>query len=573
LSEVCEKEYRTLFSTLKSCSRFFDVVCIPCDKIAGSKARRDWAASVALDPGFDPTRSTDWSDDPMGELVQRVRSLVGTHWGRRMQRFRDSCLVPDQNGCKETKVGEGGTLGTAPDEYSSDRWGLRVGVAKTKGKIRTVTMQSAYVKGTLRPVHECLYDFLSSSRWLVKGDVTKDHVRSVVDGCMKGESFISGDYEAATNNIFVQIPWAIAQELSLSPDLSHEEREALLESFRPDNLHWVSSKGVSSPIRRGSMMGNLMSFPMLCLLNKACYDMCCSIRRKRDKKLRLENCIINGDDIAFAGDTPFYNDWVRVTSFFGLVVNLEKTGISSTFIELNSRVFFSKGRVLRLLRKPVLSALSPGLDPSCLLTRLWDGLRSLSPGTFRWMSVMLRHNIIERGVCLSSIPSRLRRVLIKYSWFRRAILSRADVVESGVLRAWPVCSQTVRPSAGTLDLFNDKMKELSIYGVSLAIGLKVPPYKRELRRRVVPVRPKGLERPYIRFRTSWVWRWPAPLYRWWISSGLPLRQLDPSSVWEDDHSCLSVSVVAIPYYSLPPPPCPIGCEPFGGGHLISCLSG
>jgi hypothetical protein len=438
-------------------------------------------------------------------------------------------------------------------------------------------MQSARVKEILRPVHECLYDFLSSSRWLVRGDVTVDHIRRVVDGCEPGEDFVSGDYEAATNNIYVQVPWAIAQVLSESPDLSSEEREALLESFRPENLRWAASSGSVRPILRGSMMGNLMSFPMLCLLNKACYDIACSLRRNRTSKLRLETVIINGDDIAFAGDSQFYDEWVSVTSAFGLVVNREKTGVSRELVELNSRCFVvypTASRRLRVLRKPVLSALAPGDNPDCLLSRLWDGLRTLSPGTFRWMAVMLRHEVIRRGVSLSSIPSRLRRVLVKERWFRRALLEKPVLVRSGVERAWPVVTSSEAPAEHLLPLYDQKCQELLRLGVAYARGRKCSPFSLSLKKggpRDTHRLPAHLR---VSFRTRWVWRWPAPLLRWWTDPrvGLAVRSL-PDTVWLDDHRDLTISVVAEFSAAVPPVTCPSGCEPFGGGHLNTCLSG
>lgn len=570
---------RALKSSLKSCDRFFDVPCKPCDKRDASKASREWVASVTADPAFDPARPVSWSDDPIVELTRRVRNLVGRNWARKLPSYRDH-LIPDQNGCLEEVANRGGSLAVAQNEYSSDRWGLRVGVAKTKGKFRTVTMQSARVKEILRPVHECFYDRLSRERWLVRGDVTKEHVRAVVDGRLPGENFISGDYEAATNNIYVQVPWTIAQVLAESPHLSEEEREALLESYRPENLHGqfgTCRSAESFPILRGSMMGNLMSFPMLCVLNKVCYDICCDLRYKRDRKLRLENVIINGDDIAFAGDSQFYDDWVSVTSFFGLKVNLEKTEVSSEFVDLNSRTFqvCPTGRI-EALRKPVLSALQPLDDPSCLLTRLWDGLRTLSPGSFRWMVIMLRHHIIRRGVNLSSIPLRMRRVFVKMAWFRRAILTEPIIIEKGAHRAWRVVTSDLAPPDELRPFYDDARVLLDRFGVRWARGIKARPFETRLAPGMKGSSAdllRGPGRKVFHFHRVWSWRWPAPLMWLWRRFDLPFHNLRHSELWESDHPDLSTQVIYSITSVIPRPPCPRGCEPFGGGHSVHCLSG
>jgi len=559
LSTVREESVRrTLTQVLKSCDRFFDVECRTCDKKASVRARSDWQRLVAAEPEHDPASPASWSEDPLGELAKRVERLVSTKWGERMKEYRQRFLVPDQNGCFETPRGNGGTLGTASSEFSEDLYGLRVGTVKTKGKFRVVTMQTARVKGLLKPVHECLYDFLSCRKWLVRGDFLAEHAKTIVADREPGEDFVSGDYSAATNNIYLKAVSCIIGVLARCPDLTEEEREVMVGSFDAENLHWVSSSGISHPIRRGSMMGNLLSFPVLCLLNKACYDIVSSMRRKRTGVKRYRKVLINGDDIAFAGNSAVYEDWVAVTSHFGLVVNRDKTGVSSEYIELNSRSYHVTRN--RLLRKPVLSALQPlNSDTSCLLSRLYEGLRTLSPGNFRWMVVMLRYDIIRRGVTLSSVPSRLRCVLLRERWFRQAVQAKPLIVESGVKRAWPVVTRDVGPSPLFWALYDERKVDFLRLGVRLTRGLKVRPYEKRLAsgpllvERDAELGPR-LGESVLSFRVDWEWNWPAPLWDWWEARGLPVVPL--VGRWLDDHPDLSVGVSLVrSLNSFPPPRC------------------
>lgn len=565
-----DREYRTLYQALKSCDRFFDVSCPPCDAVAETKARQQWQRDVAQIVGFDPRAPASWSDDPIGELARRVRKLVGPDWAADVGRHRAACLVPDQNGCLETPRKLGGTLATATEHCSEqcrqqwidtrgikpccippsqDLYGLRVGTAKTKGKFRVVTMQSAKVKEVLKPVHDTLYDFLSRRKWLVRGDLLKEHVKLVLEDRRDGEQYISGDYKAATNNIYLPAVEAIVGVLAEAPSLSSEERELLLGSFRAENLHWVSRSGVSHPILRGSMMGNLVSFPVLCLLNKSCFDIACSLRRKRTGEKGYRRPIINGDDIAFCGDEAMYNDWVTVTSHFGLIVNEEKTGRSERFIELNSRSFDCE--TSRFLRKPVLACLAPGSDPSCLLTRLWDGLKTLSPGTLRWVIVTLRHHIARREINLSNLPKRLRRVLIKERWFRAALLVEPRVVTTGIDRHWPVVSRDFRPSPECMEVYHKAQRTLLSLGVKLARGKLVRPREVFLSRDSV----REVAPPKCQFRlvTTWGWRWTKPLLNWWENLGLPTVSLGRGA-WEEEHQDLFIKVsVELSYPGVPPP--------------------
>jgi hypothetical protein len=337
--------------------------------------------------------------------------------------------------------------------------------------------------------------------------------------------------------------------LAESPSLSLEEREVLLGSFSPENLHWVSKGGRSRPILRGSMMGNLVSFPVLCLLNKCCFDIVSSLRRKRTKVKGYRRPIINGDDIAFAGDAQTYSDWEMVTSHFGLEVNREKTGFSDRFIDLNSRSFdVSKGR---FLSKPVLSCLLPGNDVSCLLTRLWEGLRTFSPACLRVAIVQMRHEIARREIVTSALPPRLRRVLLKERWFRAALLREPVLVESGTARHWPVVSKDFRPAESHFALYERSQRALLRIGVRLARGKLVRPYEVKLKRsRVDEV---AAPKARFRLRTEWCWRWTVPLLRWWEKNGLPVRSLGIRS-WEDDCADLSVKTrVELTYPGVPPP--------------------
>jgi len=546
--------YDVLKQTLKSCDRFFDVACERCDKVSSAEARRKWQAHVAAEPPSDPASPASWSVDPMGELVLQVRKLVGTHWARGISRYRERCLVPDQNGCLETKGGEGGTLGTDPREYCPDTYALRVGVVKTKGKHRVVTMQSARLKGILRPVHECLYDFLSRKDWLVRGDVTKEHARRVFDDVRPGEEIISGDYENATGNIFVSVPSQIANLLAESPDLSLEEREALVESFRPENLHWVSKKGKSWPILRGSMMGNLLSFPILCLLNRACWKIARDLRFKGggDKGGRRA-VLINGDDIAFAGDATMYVLWRTVTSHFGLVVNEGKTGVSRERLELNSRTFKYVSGKLKALRKPVLSFLLPGPSPSCLLTAVWEGLKTFSPAGLRMGFLVMRNHIVDRDVSVLNIPPRLRRVLLKERWFRLALQRAPHVHEFGVKRAWPVVSRDFRPPREYLSIYDEANRESLREGVRRARGVKVQPWSSEVRPHCRNYRKVPVRRGRFAIIETWKWRWNAVVLRWWQSNQLPVEYL-PNSNWVDDHPDLTVEWTLRIHHAVPPPP-------------------
>jgi len=403
---------------VKSCARIFDSVCPRCDPSARREARDAWAESAGQ---YDLEGELRCSAH-VEELKAHVRVLVGG-WGKRLSGCRNDSrdpylpsdvYVPDQQGCRETKRGEGGTLGTCSCCFDGDFSLVRRGVAKTKGKYRVVTMQSATVKRRLRPIHNALYDHLTSFDWCVRGDVRKEDFLAVCDA--GEEDIISGDYKAATDKIYLSAVSAIIEVLAEERELSDEERECLVGSF--ENLRWISCQGIEHPIRRGSMMGNLVSFPLLCLLNKACHDMA-AVRAYGPEERRVGR--FNGDDCLFQGNRVMYAEWRKVTSVYGLVVNEGKTMVSRRWADLNSQTFDISRR--RLISKPVLSFLLPSRDePGEILSSVLQGISSFRPAVQQWIvNVLMRYEISLRGFTLSSLPSAWCRILVKRKWFRKLV--------------------------------------------------------------------------------------------------------------------------------------------------------
>lgn len=502
-----------LTSTLKSCKRIFDVECSLCDKVAAAKARNKWSEAVS-GPSLLP--ESDLRGCP-ALLRRRVRELT-EGWGVRLAEARDgwgdpslsNTYVPDQQGCFETKRHLGGTLATREDEFHEDNSALRVGVAKTKGKFRVVTMQTALVKRILTPVHNALYNHISSFDWCVRGDVCRATFESVVADRKAGESFISGDYAAASDGIY---PWATAamvDALLEDPSLTDMERRCLRDSF--ENLHWVSSTGRKHPIVRGQMMGSLVGFPLLCLLNKACFDISCDIQYGAPSGgagFRVGR--FNGDDCCFSGDSEFFSLWREVTSTFGLTVNEEKTGISDRFIELNSEVYDAKLR--KLVAKPVLSFLRPGRkSPDDILPEVIRGVSTLKPAVRLWVvNDLMRHEIAARKVNVQGLSRHWLRILIRKKWFRVALVNPPEVREVGVDRSLPVVLGPL-PRRELLEPISELACAMTRRNVSWWTGRRVRPLQKYLVRRSA----RSVLNPFppirVHFeRPRWRFLWPKEL--------------------------------------------------------------
>jgi hypothetical protein len=529
---------RRLHSTLKGCDRLFDVACIVCDKKSSGQARERWQRYVDTEVTHEVDQATFWSANPLEALKARVRELVGPRWA---ERERGQVYVPDQQGCLENERMSGGTFGVSPEECCPLPNIVRVGVAKTKGKHRVVTMQSARVKRVLTPVHKSLYDTISSFGWCVRGDVTKGDFETIADDRRRGELFVSGDYADATNSIYLPAVEAVVDVLCESEHLTAVEVETLRGSFT--NLMWRSRLGKLRPIKRGSMMGNLCSFPLLCLLNKALYDICRDYEVRWGDGERERKVRINGDDIMFAGTRRFFNLWVAVTGHFGLVVNKEKTGMDGRFIDLNSRSYDVRRH--RFVGKPVLSFLGNLNEYNDLLSEVVKGMVSFSKGVLLYtVNDLLRYEISVRPISLNTVPTWLWRSLIKRKWFRVALqLGPLPEEVKGERREIPVIVADP-PRSHLLGFVDDVYRELTTQHVKFWTGKKVPPMETRLDRRGALAR-RDLAKLRWSARLSrgppqWAFTWPAELYRFVERHGFDSRVLDPnkSDEWREDHPFL-----------------------------------
>lgn len=545
---------------LKSTKRIFDAPCKECDRGSASKAKREWRLHVS--------RDVPLSDLPSGIDLEELRKAVRENisgWDRRLEKERLTVerepflgeYVPDQQGCYEVPRGGGGTLSCGVSDYSGDWSAVRLGVAKTKGKFRAVTMQSAEVKRVLTPLHNALYDHITSFGWCVRGDVTKGDFEAIIGDRRPGELYISGDYTAATDNIYLPAVSVIVDEISKSPVLSEKERSVLLGSF--SNLRYKNGLiGDLQPIKRGSMMGNLISFPLLCLLNKSCFDIACNIRDGKDRSRKGR---FNGDDCIFCGDEDFYRVWKSVTSRYGFIVNEEKTDRSPRWIDLNSQTYDAAGH--RMVAKATLGFLCPlRSKPSEMLAEVVRGLVGFSQRNILNVVVMLRHEISLRGVLssLGCLSRWLRMQLIRKRWFRdSAINGGAPTLEKGVRRNIEVIVD--KPPRGKFyDMITAASAQLQRENTNEWIGKRVIPLEVKLDRETWYRSRRTFSEFSARRRfkwgkSRWAFVWPKPLFE--CIKDFPIF-LNGTAKYCDDHPFLTIRhrivEVASPLLCQFPPP-------------------
>jgi hypothetical protein len=213
---------------------------------------------------------------------------------------------------------------------SLPRCASRVCVTESGGKWRVVS-SSPRVDNALRPLHTVMYNHLSRFKWLLRGDAKPTSFKDF--NRVDGEIFLSGDYESATDNLNSVLQRAILDELlQQSTRIPEGIKEHALSLYDEPLLSYGDEPWMVRHQRRGQLMGNLTSFPLLCLVNYITFRYC----TRGCPRIPVR---INGDDIVFRATPDVVSRWERGVAAGGLVLSVGKTLKSPRFFTLNSALF------------------------------------------------------------------------------------------------------------------------------------------------------------------------------------------------------------------------------------------
>jgi len=476
-------------------------------------------------------------------IKRRVRWYMGdgSWWKRKAE---TGTYVPDQRGCYETTTKDGGTMTVSAEDDTKvtivkgadgsnimvsypaekDERLTRLGCAKTKGKMRAVTMQTSVAKQKFSAVHRAAYDHLSGTfDFIVRGQVKIEDFLAVSDDIREGEQLISGDYVSSTDNLNLDAVVAVVEVLA--EDLDEELGEELVRSFRDILLAVDEQKTTFVEVVRGSMMGNLVSFVVLCLLNKICLDMAQwpgdtqawgpKADRTLDHGLRASR--INGDDSIFCASEEMFERWLRATASVGFVINQAKTMRSERFVDLNSHTFDVRKK--RILPKPCFgfvktlhTATPESIFPD--LAKLYNHMSRKG-----WYDILnsriVKKDLLRRGpIPASCVPREVLRAMRKKAWFRVCLLQDVPIFKTEgthrkishtqgppLKRSWPELEERIREKDneeaqrlvdGWRGLYNDPPRE--------TIGGSLPQREEKERRRYL-----GKLSVNVRVGTSRLW--------------------------------------------------------------------
>lgn len=181
--------------------------------------------------------------------------------------------------------------------------------------------------------------------------------------------FVSGDYAGATDSLKISATKAALEEVCsklkgddkfLIPHLHSLIDEQLL--VYPIN---IGDKKKTSKMKNGQLMGSVISFPFLCVLNFYTYFKTLPLDRQEkvlSGRLSLKTLpvLINGDDILFKANKEEYASWLKAVETLGFKLSLGKNFVHPTCLTINSLpiTFRGSAQVPPLVTQTVPSGMS-----------------------------------------------------------------------------------------------------------------------------------------------------------------------------------------------------------------------
>lgn len=401
------------------------------------------------------------TDAFVNRFKQAFKANVDPGWNRREYPY-----IPTGNATMGHSRCSGGSWNKEELHYS-----CRPVSIISSGKPRIVTLFSGAYTEILSPLHRALYSSLKRKGWLLVGPPTDERVKRLNGS----HEYVSIDYSSATDNIRVDFVDAAVDVLISQADGLTEDQLACLRGFASLTFEDGSEASTGQP------MGSVMSFPVLCLINKTVVDLALLDLLEEGKisfkEWTSHRCIINGDDLLYKELSPglmIYDRIVANGSRVGLVVNQEKTLKHQRIGEINSTAF-NNGT---LIKKVNCAALFMAQDVTDVL-----GFARESSRTLWGFKKLVKRNLAqlekqEVKVC-SRLPTPFWRVLWRDRKISAALLTKPLFGKDERVNLFPV---TRKPVGYRLERWEE----------TDAVNLRVAEIRREGRKQ-----PRGLQRPCI----------------------------------------------------------------------------
>jgi len=154
------------------------------------------------------------------------------------------------------------------------------------------------------------------------------------------DEWFSIDYSAATDGLSWKYSGRILD--AVISGLDQRDQEIARAVLGPHRLYYPKKgaedgRAFRGTMRRGQLMGSVLSFPILCLANLGVYlyamrenQAMWSIREQ------LDHVLVNGDDMLYAAPVQYWNEHIAVGKAVGLNMSVGKSYHHHTYANVNS---------------------------------------------------------------------------------------------------------------------------------------------------------------------------------------------------------------------------------------------
>lgn len=159
------------------------------------------------------------------------------------------------------------------------------------------------------------------------------------------DKWVSGDYSSATdliNMTLTKLCFEVFLEHieDINPRLAAIGRRVLYEQ----ELHY-DYRGEKESVKlkvlqtMGQLMGSVLSFPILCVINFTCKWLADEEYFGRKLRVTEVQALINGDDIGFKSNDAHYQIWQKYITYAGFKLSIGKNYLHDRYFTINSMLF------------------------------------------------------------------------------------------------------------------------------------------------------------------------------------------------------------------------------------------
>jgi len=207
-------------------------------------------------------------------------------------------------------------------------------------KVRIITKHDPYITQVLQPLQKFMHTRMRQNKvFQLIGRPVEVKDLTCMRTLREGEKWLSGDYEAATDNLESWVSETIVEEVSTVLKLDELERRCARRSLTDHLIQNPDRNSQYESQKNGQLMGSILSFLILCLANYTACRMSMEFdegKRIRMSRLRLR---VNGDDCVFPITQSGRIFWANLTSYLGLRESVGKVYFSDKFLNINSTEF------------------------------------------------------------------------------------------------------------------------------------------------------------------------------------------------------------------------------------------